>query len=370
MKRGWRKLVAGSMLVSMLVSMLSGCADLAYMAQSAQGHMGLVWRAQPVSRLIDDPSQPERLRTQLAAAREIRRFASEHLGLPDNRSYTRYADTGQPYVVWNVMATEPLSLKLKGFCFPVLGCISYKGFYREADAQSLAAGLRAQGLEVAVGGVPAYSTLGWTPDPLLNTFVFYPQGELARLIFHELAHQMIYIADDTAFNESFATAVEEIGVELWLRSVKDDSHVGQYREFDARRKAFQALLLDTRQQLKALYDSQEADEIKYEGKARIFADLQVRYARLRDGAWGGYKGYDRFFKQDVNNARLAGMGLYSQWVPAFKAVYESCQADFGCFYERVRRLGELDRSTRQERLAAYENAKLTNPVSLPDLVVR
>lgn len=359
-----------ALVVGCCLPFLSACADIAYMGQSATGHLGLVWRARPLPELIEDASQPERLRSQLSAARDIRRFAVEQLGLPDNRSYTRYVDTGQPYVVWNVMATDELSLKLKGFCFPVLGCISYKGFYSEADAHALAAQLREQGLEVAVGGVPAYSTLGWTPDPLLNTFVFYPRAELARLMFHELAHQQIYIADDTAFNESFATAVEEVGVELWLRVNGDEEQARLYREFDGRRKGFQQLLLQTRQGLKTLYDSDASDEAKRAGKQRLFAQLRQRYEALRDGQWKGYTGYDRFFQQDVNNARLAGMGLYSQWVPAFKSIYEQCQARFDCFYERVRLLGRMDRSAREQSLSAYENPKLASPVLLPDFIVR
>lgn len=354
----------------LLIPALSGCADLAYFKQAASGHLSLLWKARLLDDVLADAQTPERLRDQLATVKQIRHYASTELALPDNLSYTRYADTGQPYVVWNVLATQPLSLKLEPFCFPIVGCLSYKGFYREADARAAADQLRQQGLEVAVAGVPAYSTLGWTPDPVVNTFVFYPKGELARLIFHELAHQVLYIADDTAFNESFASAVEELGIERWLESHASDPIRIDYARFDARRRRFQALLHDTRAELQALYELDLPQDDKRLQRDRIFGALQSRYQAVRNTEWGGYGGYDRFFEQDVNGPRLAGHGLYRRWVPAFKALFERSGRDFGQFYAAAAALGQLPRSTREQRLAAMENPELADTVLLPDFIVR
>jgi predicted aminopeptidase len=349
---------------------LGGCADMAYLHQAAAGHVGLVWKSRSLADVLADPQSSERLKDQLQAAQTIRRFAVDTLALPDNASYTRYVDTGQPFVVWNVLATRELSLKLESFCFWVVGCLNYKGYYSEADAQAFAQLLRERGLEVTVAGVPAYSTLGWTPDPLVNTFIYYPKGELARLVFHELAHQVLYVADDTAFNESFATAVEELGVELWLQNQADGQVRREYEIFDVRRKRFQALLQHTRAALKALYDSDLPDADKRTGRDAIFADLQARYRQVREEEWGGYAGYDRFFRQEVNTPRLAGHGLYRQWVPALKALFVRSGSDFKRFFEAAADLGRLEKSARQQRLAAMENPELSGAVFLPDFIVR
>lgn len=364
------KTVLRTLALAALTVALGGCADLAYFHQAAAGHVGLVWKSRPLADVLADPQSPQRLKEQLQSAQAIRRFAVDALALPDNSSYTRYVDTGQPFVVWNVLATRELSLKLESFCFWVVGCLNYKGFYSEADAQALAQQLRQQGLEVAVAGVPAYSTLGWTPDPLVNTFIYYPKGELARLVFHELAHQVLYVADDTAFNESFATAVEELGVELWLQTQADGQVRREYEIFDARRKRFQVLLQDTRSALKALYDSDLPDEDKRKGRDSIFAELQARYRQVRDEEWGGYTGYDRFFRQEVNTPRLAGHGLYRQWVPALKTLFVRSGSDFRRFFDAAAELGRLEKSARQERLAAMENPELSGAVFLPDFIVR
>ncbi len=280
-----------------------------------------------------------------------------------------FAEPLLPFVVWNVLATQELSLKLESFCFWVVGCLSYKGYYSEVDARAFAEQLKRQGLDVTVAGVPAYSTLGWTPDPLVNTFVYYPKGELARLIFHELAHQVLYIANDTAFNESFATAVEELGVEQWLRMQADDRVRSDYEIFDARRKRFQGMLYDTRAELNSLFDSDLPADEKRAGRDAIFAALQSRYDSVKQNEWEGYAGYDRFFKSEVNVPRLAGHGLYRQWVPALKVLFRQEGSDFKRFYSAAAALGKLDRSARQQRLTAMENPELSDAVLLPDFIV-
>jgi len=297
---------------------LMACADVGYFWQSASGHVRLLNAAVTVDELLADQQITPRLRQQLEVAKDIRAFAVSTLALPSNRSYRQYADLKRQFVVWNVFATPPLSLKLHTWCFPVVGCLSYKGYFSEADAQRLGDEMRAEGFDVSVAGIPAYSTLGWTPDPLLNTFIYYPKGELARMVFHELAHQVVYINDDTAFNESFATAVEELGVELWLAHFADKSATKDYRLFDERRRVFKSLLLTTRDDLKALYNSDTADEHKLAQRKIIFDTLLNRYQTIRDSEWKGWKGYDKFFESQLNNAKLAGVGLYSKYVPAFK----------------------------------------------------
>lgn len=357
------------MLLVILLPLLGACADLAYFRQAAVGHLTLLWNARPVDAVMSDVATPEKLKVQLQAARDIRRFASDVMQLPDNRSYTRYVDTGQRFAVWNVLATEELSLKLVTHCFPFTGCVSYKGFYSEADARQFAAGLREKGLEATVAGVPAYSTLGWTPDPLLNTFIHYPQGELARLIFHELAHQVLYIADDTTFNESFASAVEEIGVELWLEQQGNPAITAEYRQFDARRKDFQRMLMQTRQQLEQAFGADIPRQEKQASRDRIFEGLQQQYRQLREGPWQDFAGYDRFFREELNAPRLAGFGLYRQWVPALRSLFVNNGRDFARFYAAAAELGKLDRSAREQRLSAMENPELATAVLLPDLVV-
>ena len=199
---------------------LAGCSTVGYYWQSLDGHVRLMAAARPLDDWLQDPAAPERLKERLRLAERIRDFASRELLLPDNPSYRRYADLRRPAAVWNVVAAPPLSLTLRTWCFPVTGCVGYRGWFDEAQARAEAEALRAQGLEVSVYPVPAYSTLGWSNwlggDPLLNTFIRDTEGELARLIFHELAHQVVYARDDTAFNESFATAVERLGVARWI----------------------------------------------------------------------------------------------------------------------------------------------------------
>ena len=224
---------------------LAGCADLGYYWQSVNGHLTMLNAARPVHDWLNDAQTPALLKDRLALAQRIRRFAVVELKLPDNPSYQRYADLHRSAVVWNVVAAPPFSLTLRTWCFPVAGCVGYRGYFNEAEARLEAARLAAEGLETSVYGVPAYSTLGWMNwaggDPLLNTFVAYPEGELARIIFHELAHQVLYVQGDTMFNESFATAVERLGGEMWLARYGSAQARGDYADFDARRRKFRAL---------------------------------------------------------------------------------------------------------------------------------
>jgi predicted aminopeptidase len=334
---------------------LGGCASLSdgpgYYWQSMVGHLDVMRRAQPLEAVIDDPATDPALKARLRRAHEIRGFASRELGLPDNRSYTAYADVGRPFVLWNVFATPELSLTLQQWCFPVAGCVSYRGYYSREDAERYAGQLREQGLEAHVGGVPAYSTLGWFADPILSTFVAYPEGDLARLVFHELAHQVLYVKGDTPFNESFATAVEAAGVDRWFAARGDAAAEAAYRQQAQRRTEFVALLRRHKAALEAVYAQSVSDDDKRAGKRAVFDSLQSEYRALRV-TWGGFAGYDRWFAQPLTNAHLAAVGAYNDLLPAFRELLVRSGGDLPRFYEAARELAGLARPERELRLQA------------------
>lgn len=344
-----RRLAAGAMLLA-LTSMLGGCSSLGYYVQAARGQWSLMSAARPIDDWLSDPAASDELKQRLRAAREIRAFASASLALPDNRSYTRYADLKRPAAVWNVFATPELSTALKTWCYPFFGCAAYRGFFDRADADRLAARLAAQGYDTSVGAVPAYSTLGWLPDPLLNTFIGQPEPELARMIFHELAHQVVYVGDDTVFNESFATAVEREGVQRWLQAHGSEAQRAAWPLAQQRRSMFIELVTGARRELDSIYAGSAGDEDKRRSKREAFDRLRERYRRLRDGEWGGYAGYDRFFEQSLNNAHLAAIGAYFDRVPAFAALVRRCGPGLAPFFREVRRLGRLKKEERDREL--------------------
>jgi predicted aminopeptidase len=333
-----------------------------YYWQSISGHLGLLHAARPVADWIADPATPEPLRARLELAQRLRDFGVAELGLPDNASYRRYADIGRPSVVWNVVAAPELSLTLETWCFPVLGCVGYRGYFDEARARALGDKLRAAGLEVAVYGVPAYSTLGklpaglvpWLADPLLSTFIHYSDAELARMVFHELAHQVVYAEGDTLFNESFATAVERIGADLWLARHGSEADRAAYAAVQQRRADFQALTQDYRQRLLALYTSGLDPAALRLRKAALMAELRAAHQRLKTGRWGGYAGYDGWFER-ANNAALGVLAAYNARVPAFERLYEREGRHFGRFYAEVARLAALPPDARQAALDALEH---------------
>ncbi|MEO7243841.1 MAG: aminopeptidase [Rubrivivax sp.] len=328
---------------------------MGYYTQSVRGHLAIVGAARPVAQWLADDSTPVALKERLALTQRIRDFAVVELKLPDNASYRRFSDLHRQAAVWNVVAAPELSLTLKKWCFPVLGCVGYRGYFDRDEAQAFARELRAQGLEASVYGVPAYSTLGalpgdWLADPLLSTFVHYPEGELARLIFHELAHQVAYASGDTAFNESFATTVERIGGRRWLDAHASAAARAEYQAFDARRQDFRSLTRTYRERLAAIYDGPAGEAAKRAAKARLMAQLSVDYAALRNGRWGGYSGYDGWFA-NANNASFGVLAAYNELVPAFTRLFEHEGGDFARFYAEVKRLATLP---KDERRAALE----------------
>jgi predicted aminopeptidase len=336
-------------LLAAIGGLAGGCSTFGYYAQSIHGHFAVLDAARPIPEVIADPQAAPPLKQRLERAQQIRTYASVQLGLPDNGSYRRYADLKRPYVVWNVFAAPELSLQLKQWCYPVVGCAGYRGYFDKAAAEAEAGRLRADGYEVNVSGVQAYSTLGWFADPLLNTFVGGTEGQLAGLLFHELAHQVVYVGGDTTFNESFATSVEREGVRRWLEAHGNDATRQAYAEFARRREQFLQLLLKYRQRLQENYEREAADDVKRARKRQLFAELQQDYAALKQG-WGGYAGYDRFFAQDLTNAHLAAIGAYNDRVPAFDALLAEHGGDFPAFYGEVRRLAELPKDARDAAL--------------------
>ncbi len=358
MRHKKKKLLALAALLSAgaVLMLAGGCSNLAYYAQSVSGHLDLVNRARPVSEWLESPDTPESLKERLRLSQRMREFAVQTLHLPDNDSYRRYADLQRPSAVWNVVAAPPLSLSLKTWCYPVMGCVGYRGYFRQADAEAFAAQLRREqaDLEVMVYGVPAYSTLGRLPgslssDPLLNTFIRYPEGELARMIFHELTHQVAYAEHDTMFNESFATAVERLGSEMWLAQQASPQAVEEYRQFDARRENFRALTMRYRDQLEALYAGPGSSEDKLARKAALMAAMRGEYEQLKHGPWGGYAGYDNWFAR-ANNASMGVLSAYNELVPQFEQLFERQGRDFDRFYAEVRRLAALPQAERRAGL--------------------
>jgi predicted aminopeptidase len=341
-------------LAAVTVCLTAGCGTLGYYAQSASGHVALLSSARPVPEWLSDEGSGMALKERLALSQRIRDYAVTELKLPDNASYRRYADLKRGAAVWNVVAAPELSLTLKTWCFPVVGCVGYRGYFNRADADAFATELRAQGLEVSVYGVPAYSTLGLLPgdffaDPLLSTFVNYPEGELARLIFHELAHQVAYAKDDTVFNESFATAVERIGGGRWLAERAGAQAREDYARFDGRRQDFRALTQRFRDALDALYRSDATDADKRASKQALLARLREDYAALKAQRWGGFSGYDGWFER-ANNASFGVLSAYNELVPQFEKLFEREGRDFSRFYAAVRRLATSPKPDRQAAL--------------------
>ena len=345
-----------------LVLTSTGCAQLSYYAQATQGQLGLVASAKHIDQWLADPKVSDQLKQRLTRTKKIRKFAVQELDLPDNGSYTRYAELNRPYVVWNVIATPELSMKPVQWCFPVAGCVDYRGYYRKEDAQRFAHDLRSQGYEVRVSGVPAYSTLGWFNDPVLSTFIAYPEAEVARMLFHELAHQVAYAPGDTPFNESFATTVESIGVEQWLDKHGNPDSRERYREFRQRKRDFIDLLTQHRQRLEEVFATDISDDEKRNQKALVITSLKQAYHQIRDEKWGGYSGYDQWFNEPITNAHFVLVATYEELVPAFQALHAK-SGSMKKFYANVQAMAKQDKARRREQLAML----LATPSSIQTL---
>ena len=291
-----------------LVALLSGCESLSYYSQAIGGHFHLLAQARPIDDWLADPATPPDLKARLESAQRIRQFASRQLHLPDNASYTSYADLDRRYAVWNVFAAPQFSIDPHPECFPVTGCVAYRGFFSERDAHRYAEKLRAQGYDVYVGGILAYSTLGWFDDPLLSTFIRYPESQVARLVFHELAHQLVYAKGDTTFNESFAVVVEEEGVRRWLEAQGRSTELAAFQAVQERKRDLAARIKDTRERLKLIYASDLPREAMLEQKRGEFDRLRAAFPNI--------------VPVEPNNAFLVSIALYNELVPAFERLRE------------------------------------------------
>ena len=328
--------------------LLGGCSSLSYYAQLAGGQMALLRAREPVDRIVADPARDPTLRAQLIKSQQARAFASDHLHLPDNKSYRLYADIHRRYVVWNVFATGEFSLDPVTHCFPIAGCVAYRGYYSQGAARGEAALQKREAKDVYVSGVEAYSTLGWFNDPIMNSMMSWGDERLATLIFHELAHQRFYVKDDSEFNESYATFVEQEGTRQWrsARGLPPETGVSETRQRDQ----LTALLLATREHLKTLYAQPLAPEAMREQKAAEFERLRSDYRHLRDSQWDGDKRFDSWIYAPMNNARLLPIGLYDQWVSAFAAIFKQVNGDWPAFFATVEKLGGLPASARTSAL--------------------
>lgn len=337
-----------SLLPLLPLLLLAGCANFSYYAQAIGGQMDILAKSRPIDEWIEDPATTSETRQKLATVLTLREFATRELGLPDNRSYRSYADLERPFAVWNVFATPELSLQPKEWCFVVAGCVSYRGYFTQESADQFAAVLRQQGDDVYVGGVATYSTLGWFNDPMLNTVLKRSETEIAGILFHELAHQKLYVKDDSAFNESFATVVELEGVKRWLQKQGKPEEFQRYQKNIKRREEFVALVLRHRERLDKIYATNLNDNEKRATKARILAELRKDYLALKTG-WGGYEGYDNWFAQGLNNARLVSIGLYHQHAAAFQKLLTRQRDDLTLFYHAVE---EMVRQPKEKRDSA------------------
>ncbi len=334
--------------VLLLGAALSGCSSIDYFTHLAHGEYGVLSARKPIDQLIADPATDPKLKARLQLAQQARAFASDKLDLPRNGSYTVYADVGRNYVVWNVFAAPEFSLKPVTHCFLIAGCVGYRGYFDRARAEAEAKELEGQGYETYVGGVPAYSTLGWFDDPILNTMMRWDDDALDSTIFHELAHQKLYLKSDTAFNESFATFVQEEGLRQWrlARGLPPGDNAAHRRE-----DAFTQLVLEARARLETLYASGAPAEQMRAAKLAEIERLRSDYRSLRDTQWQGYSGYDAWMNGPINNAKLLPFGLYHKWVPAFAALYAQQGADWVKFFAAAKSLTNLDDEARTVALA-------------------
>ncbi|MEO8747848.1 MAG: aminopeptidase [Rhodanobacter sp.] len=324
-----------------------------YYGQAVRGQARLIMHRRKIDAVISDPNTSPELARRLQLALRARHFATSELGLPDNRSYTTYVELHRPYVVWNVFATRSYSVDALAQCFLIAGCVAYRGWFSQSAAEADAARLRADGDDVWIGGVTAYSTLGWFADPVLSSMLQGEDTQLIGTIFHELSHQLIYVPGDTAFNESFATFVQGEGSRQWRTS---QGLPAQVTCSQAHEQAFTVLVLDLRRRLKSLYASGAAPAALAAGKQREFAAFRQRYAQWRNPDWPDIRGYDAWVAAPLNNARLVPFGLYARWVPAFAQMFARSGHVWTTFYARVRALAGDARTQRDHQLQTLLSA--------------
>ncbi|MGE0114716.1 MAG: aminopeptidase [Steroidobacteraceae bacterium] len=333
------------LLLGLLWLPLTGC----YYLQAAQGQMSLLARREPIAEVLARPDTEPALRQRLGYVQAVRIFASQQLGLPDNRSYTGYVQLKQRYVTWNVFAAPAFSVEPRQWCFPVAGCVVYRGYFSEAAAERYALRLRAHGYDASVSGAPAYSTLGHFADPVLSSMLNWSDAQVAATLFHELAHQVVYVSDDSAFNEAFATVVAEVGLKRWLATQNRPDDWRRWQAQQQRATQFYELLLRTRERLRGWYASGLNAQELMAGKQQRLGELKFEYSRLK-ASWQGYNGYDAWFDRALSNADFVAIATYQRCVPGFMRLLSSVEEDLPRFYVQVKQLARRDRTTRQQQL--------------------
>jgi len=326
-----------------------GCSTVSFYLQAIGGHLDIMARREPVAELLETDSDDE-LKQQLTLAMEARDYASEQLGLPDNGSYRSYVDLQRQYVTWNVIATEEFSVQAREWCFPIAGCVPYRGYFSQEAASQFGARLSEKALDVHVNGATAYSTLGWFDDPLLSTMLQWRETRLVGVIFHELAHQVAWAENDTTFNESFAVFVQREGVRKWLLDRGAAAQIDDYERRLQRQREFVTMLLDTREKLADLFAGSADPTTMRADKQQVFAQMREHYAALKKNHWDDYSGYDYWFDRPLNNARLALAATYNDYVDSFAQLFKQSGGDFATFYQRVQALANLPGEQRDSEL--------------------
>lgn len=336
--------ISSHLLILLAVTLLSGC----YYGHLAMGQWQLIRGQMPINDLLAKPDLDPELREKLSLVEAARSYASTQLQLPDNDSYRRYKALGRPHVVWNVFAAPALSIEAKTWCHLLVGCLAYRGYFDEDKARQEAARLSQKGWDTYVGGVSAYSTLGWFDDPLLDTMLAWSPERLVGLLFHEISHQRLFVEGDTQFNESYASFVELQGLRQWLA---EQGRGAEAVEAQLRREAdFSALIQQAREDLAAIYAGQQTEADKRQAKQQRIDVLRGQYRALRDGAWNGYAGYDRWFASEINNAKLAPVALYNQWLPAFEQLFDDNDRNWAKFHLAAAILADMPEAERRQRL--------------------
>lgn len=347
-------MIARCRLPSLLVvtALLSGCA-LPYYWQAVGGQVKLLRKRTPIDAAVVDPAVDEATKANLQGVAELRRFAVSELGLPDNRSYTSYVDLGRDYVVWNVVAAEEFSVDPVKWCFPFAGCVAYRGYFDRADAERFERDLRSKGFDTYSGGSGAYSTLGYFADPVLNTMLAGGDEYIAGILFHELAHQRLYVKGDSELNEAFATTIEEYGVERWLEQQRGVETLDRYRERLQRRAGFADLVVRQQTRLRAIYADESSADEKRAAKQEAFGLMRSEYEQLKE-QWNGAADYDGWFAQPLNNATLAAVATYRRWLPVLRRRLED--VGLTAFYIELDEVAKLPDDARLLRLEAWERA--------------
>ena len=338
----------------LLVLACSSCSSISYYHQSISGHLSLITKRKAIATIVNDPSNDIKLIKQLSQAQEIRTFASSRLKLPENGSYQSFVQLDQPYVTWAVFAAPEFSVNLKNWCFLIVGCVQYIGYFKQQNANNYANKLSAKGLDVYVAGIPAYSTLGWFDDPLLSSMIDRGEIVTAAYIFHELSHQQFYVKGDSGFNEAFATAVEEIGVSLWLKENNKLDQLEKYHDWLKQKKVFSEFIKSSRQDFEDLYAKGLPEQVMREKKKALIEQMRTEFNTLTNHH-KQISRYANWMAGPLNNAQLGAISLYRELVPAFKNIYQLCNKDFERFYAHTRQISKLPIEKREYEVLQAKN---------------